>query len=231
MPHVSVYVDESGDLGFKKNSSKFFTIGYVFTINRFPFIEKQIVKRTLKNINIGIKHHRRKISEFKFSNDSDRIRKKFLRKIKDMDIVIGVVSISKDSVREDLKGDTNFLYRYLVVDSIITVLVQEYFKAHDPYNSIKFIIDRSLSKIGRQEFNKYCDDKMSFRSWERDKKMESRVYVTHENSLNVQMLQVADYIAGAVQRKFEKNIPHYYSIISHKIKHKRKWDHYNKIEW
>ncbi len=36
MPHVSIYVDESGDVGFNEKSSEFFTIGYVFTTDRPP---------------------------------------------------------------------------------------------------------------------------------------------------------------------------------------------------
>lgn len=31
MPHISVYVDESGDLGFSDKATKNFTVGYVFT--------------------------------------------------------------------------------------------------------------------------------------------------------------------------------------------------------
>lgn len=80
MPSVDVYVDESGDLGFSNGSSKFFTIGYVFTINRYPFVEKQMVTRTLKRINSRNKNHKKKISEFKFSNDSEKTRKIFLKK-------------------------------------------------------------------------------------------------------------------------------------------------------
>lgn len=148
-----------------------------------------------------------------------------------MDIVIGVVCISKDSVKEDLKEDPNFLYRYLVVDSIITVLVQEHFTKHDPYNSIRFVIDRSLSDVSIKAFNKYCEEKTSFRSWEQDREIDYRVYIRHENSQAVQMLQVADYIAGAVQRKFERNLDIFYDIIRDKIRYKRTWDKHGKIKW
>lgn len=231
MPAVHIYVDESGDLGFTDKSSKFFTIGYVFTVNRYPFVENTTVKRLLKNINSGNKKHHRKLTEFKFSQDSERVRKKFLCKIQKMDIIIGTVCINKNAVRDYLRSDPNFLYRYLVVDSIITILVEEYFKKHDPYNSIRFVIDRSLSKTARLSFNKYCEDKMSFRSYERDREMESQVYIRHENSQSVQMLQVADYIAGSVQRRFEREDSQFYDIIRDKIKHKRSWDWDDKIKW
>ncbi|MCE9651498.1 MAG: DUF3800 domain-containing protein [Nitrosarchaeum sp.] len=72
MPFVSVYVDESGDLGFDNGASKFFTIGYAFSYNRHPFAESSMVKRALKKINDGSK--KQKIPEFKFSADSDETK-------------------------------------------------------------------------------------------------------------------------------------------------------------
>lgn len=223
MPSVSVYVDESGDLGFNTKSSKCFTIAYVFTVNRYPFAENKIVSRTLKDVNIKNKNHKKKISEFKFSNDSDNTRMKFLCKIKDMDIVIGIISISKTSVREYLKEDRNYLYNYLVGDTIIDILVNDYFKTFDPYNRISFIIDRSLSPKAIKAFNDYCEKKTSFKSLERSKDMENNIYIKHENSQRVEMLQVADYIAGAVQQKFERNNSIYYDVFKHKVKHTRLW--------
>lgn len=231
MPYVDVYVDESGDLGFTSNSSKCFTIGYVFTVNKRPFAEKKTVSRTLKNVNMKNKNHKHKINEFKFSNDSEYARTQFLSKIKEMDIVIGAISISKLSVKEELKGDPNYLYNYLVGDTIIDILVNEYFKTFDPYNRISFVIDRSLSKRAINAFNDYCERKTSFKSWERSKDMENNIYIKHENSQNVEMLQVADYVAGAIQQKFERGNSKYYDIFKHKIKHKRLWDHSGKMKW
>lgn len=226
-----MYVDESGDLGFGNGSSSFFTIGYVFSYNRHPFAENSTVKRTLKKINAGTKQQKRKISEFKFSADSDKTKRKFLCKIQDMNLTMGVFCISKDSVKNELKLDQGRLYRYLVVDKIITHLVNDYFQPNDPYNSIRFVIDRSLSKQKRKDFDQYCDEKTSFRSWEQNRNMDYHVSVIHDDSKAVPMLQVADYIAGLVQRKFQMNDSICYDLISSKIKYKEQWDKYGKIIW
>jgi len=231
LPHVSVYVDESGDLGFSAKSSKSFTVSYVFTINRYPFVENKLVTRTLKEINIKNKNHRNKINEFKFSNDSEKTRMKFLSKIASMDIVIGVLSISKVAVVEYLREDPNYLYNYLVGETIIDVMVKDYFKTFDPYNSIRFVIDRSLSKRAINAFNDYCEKKTSFKSWERSKDMENNISIKHENSQNVPMLQVADYVAGAIQQKFERDNPMFYDVFKHKIKHTKLWDFSGKMKW
>ena len=70
MPHISVYVDESGDIGFTDKTSQFFTIGYVFTVDRSSIKDSRAIQRALKNINAQSK---KKISEFKFSTDSDKV--------------------------------------------------------------------------------------------------------------------------------------------------------------
>jgi len=231
LPFVSVYVDESGDLGFGDGASSFFTIGYAFSYNRHPFAENSIVKRTLKKINDGTKKKKRKIPEFKFSADSEKTKCRFLCKIQEMNLIMSAFCISKDSVKNELKSDQGRLYRYLVVDTIITHLVNDYFKPHDPYNSIRLIIDRSLSKQKRKDFDKYCDEKTSFRSWEQDKNMDYKVTVIHEDSKAVPMLQVADYIAGLVQRKFQMNDSTFYDLLSNKIRYKEQWDQFGKIIW
>lgn len=223
-------MDESGDLGFKQFSSGFFTIAFVFTINRYPSTENKTVRKTIKDLN-SKRTKRQKIIEFKFTNDSDVTRKRFLNKIKSMDLTIGVITITKDSVIEELKADPARLYRYLVVENIISFLAEEYLKPWDPYNSISFVIDRSLSKSGIREFNKYCEGKLSYKTKMRDRYMESNITIRHEDSKAVSMLQVSDYIAGSVQRKFEHDNSEYYEIIKSKIKYFREWDWKDKIEW
>ena len=61
--------------------------------------------------------------------------------------------------------------------------------------------------------------------------MEIRTTIKHEDSKKVPMLQVADYIAGATQRKIVHRDSTYYNIISERIKHREKWDWNNKISW
>jgi len=62
MPFVSVYVDESGDLGFQKNSSKFFVVSYVMIVNKRIDEIEGLVKRILKNINITKRTRKKYVS-------------------------------------------------------------------------------------------------------------------------------------------------------------------------
>lgn len=231
MPLVSVYIDESGDVGFTDKSSEFFTIAYVFTINRYPSEENKKIKRALKNVNHGIGQHKNKLSEFKFSSNPEKTRKKFLREIKKLDVHIGVVCVSKDSVKQFLKEDSSLFYRYVVIENVISTLVNDYMLTSDRYNRIKFIIDRSLSKNSMKSFNDYCEEKTAFKSYQKDRRMDVLPLISHEDSKLVPMLQVADYIASATQRKFARGDSSYYDMISDKIEHKVKWDWNGKINW
>ncbi len=67
-----------------------------------PKEENRRMKKLLKTINIGIKKPNRKISEFKFLNNTKNVRKKVLCEIQKLDVNIGVISISKDSVTAEL---------------------------------------------------------------------------------------------------------------------------------
>ena len=184
----------------------------------------------MKNINAGIKNKKKKILEFKFSHNTNVIKRKVLRNIRKLDVNIGVICISKDSVKQNLKEDSSMFYRYVIIDNIVTLLVEEYLKTYDPYNKIRFTIDRSLSKEQIKSFNDYCEKKMSFIAHERNPEMEIHTTIIHEDSQKIPMLQVADYVASATQKKITHCDSTYYDMISNKIKHKKTWDWNNKID-
>ncbi len=228
MPHVSVYVDESGDARFANKASQFFTIGYAFTVDGSPAKENETVKRALKNINAGSKV---KISEFKFSANTDRIRKKFLKTINRLDVELGVLCASKDSVKPDIREDPYGFYIHATVDTIATHLVEDCIQAHEHDNSIRFTIDKSLAKNARDSFNEYCKNKIHDKMRQKNLKADLIPNIYHEDSRSVPMLQVADYIASATQRFVVHGDATFYNAYSSKLKYREKWDCNNRIKW
>jgi len=226
---VIVYVDESGDLGFDKLASEFFVVSYVILVNTTSGFLAGKISRLLRNINLA-KKPRGKISEFKFSNDDDKTRIKFLNKINSYDVKIGVVAISKDSVKQHLQKDLVYLYNFIVVDNIMKTIVNDYLNPYDPFNRILFVVDRSLSAKRRKQFNDYADKKAEFLTKQRNWNMEVIVTIRHENSEDTKLLQVADYVASSTSLKLRGNSK-YYDLIKNKISHKDKWDWKNKIQW
>ena len=179
MSDIAVYVDEAGDVGFTEKSSKFFTIGYVFLVNGSVTKENRAIKNTLRNINATAKS---KISEFKFSDNVPKVRRKLLKNISKLDIELGVFCISKDSIPSDLKKDASEFYNSMVVDKIITHLVEDYVELHDRHNSIKFVIDKSLRNNARRAFDEYCRNKTQRKVKEKNSEIDFTLDIHHEDS-------------------------------------------------
>ncbi len=113
----------------------------------------------------------------------------------------------------------------------MTILANDYLKTFDPYNSIHFTIYRSLSKKQIKSFNEYCKEKISHKVHSKNPEMEIHTVIKHEDSKKIPMLQVADYVASAIQRKISQQDSTYYDLISDKIKHKKTLDWNNKIDF
>lgn len=223
-----VFVDESGDLGFSPQSSPFFTLGYAIMLNQNSSIIENKARRLRKNMN-----RCKKITgmqEFKFSNDSDKTRIRFLKKINKFDLKLGAVVVSKDSVQSNLKSDKSLLYNYIAVHEIMDTIVSLYLKPHSPYNSITYVIDKSTS-VSEKEFNEYCEGKIKTLAKPRKFMADITTSIRHLDSKSDSRLQVADYVAGSVSAKFTRGESKYYDMIKNKISHKKKWDWNNKINW
>lgn len=228
MVDVYVFVDESGDLGFSDRSSPFFTLGYAIMLNSTSNIIQNKTRRLRKNMN-----RCKKITgmqEFKFSNDSDKTRMRFLKKINTFDLKLGAVVVSKNSVANHLKSDKTLLYNYIAVHEIIGVIVSEYLKPHTPYNNIFYTLDKSTS-VSESAFNEYCEEKIKILARPRNFMADIHTSIRHLDSKSDSCLQVADYVAGSVSAKFTRNESKYYDIIKNKIRHRKEWDWHNKINW
>lgn len=225
---VYVFVDESGDLGFSEKSSPFFTLGYAIMLDDdSKFIENK-TRRLRKNMNRSKKITG--MQEFKFSNDSDTTKIRFLNKIVNFDLKIGTVVVSKDSVKQELKNNKTLLYNYIAVHEIIDTIIGQYLKPLSPYNHIHYTIDKNTS-ISVDDFNEYCEGKIESLARPRKFVGDIETSISHLDSKSHSCLQVADYVAGAISAKFTRNEPKYYDMIKHKIRHKQKWDWYNRINW
>lgn len=223
MPKISVHVDESGDLAFNQDSPKFFTVGYVIIIDKPAPIEGLKIKKLLHSINL-MPRKNENLSEFKFSSDTTYARKRLFSTMLGMDVDFGITCLKKDSVKPSPSADFNSLYRTIVIDNMVEVLVNEHADINDPNNSIDFIIDRSLNKHERTLFNKHYYSKIFTASAKKNPKLHVAPNITHADSQQDPLLQVADYIAGATQRKMQANDSRYYDMISPKIRYRKMYD-------
>ena len=103
---MDVYVDESGDLGFSAESTKFFIIAFLTCDNSFN-IRKEMSRLLKKLHKKGIypSCHR----ELKFTKMNKYCRSAVLKKIALSDSYIGVIVVKKDAVLERLRNDPSIL--------------------------------------------------------------------------------------------------------------------------
>jgi hypothetical protein len=210
---IHIYVDESGDLGFNGRSSRYFILGYVIA-GQSGRISTDI-KRVLKNLNKKRKHP---IREFKFSNDSDFVRLRFLSVIRRLNIDGGQVVIKKTAVKSDLRGKKSILYNYLVAENISSAVTE----AYADLSEINLHLDASMSRASRDHFDSYFE-KMTWKISILKKSQSVKTNIYHDYSHNESCIQLADYVAGSLYQLYEHEKPHYYDLIKDKITHKREW--------
>jgi hypothetical protein len=118
--NLSVFVDESGDLGFTDKSSSYFVVASVIIEDNEAERTRKEIRRLLKHINTK-KSKKSKISEFKYGRDSNYTKEKFFKYIinnNDLNFKAGYVVIDKNAIKNKLKDEKDKLYNLAVINSL-----------------------------------------------------------------------------------------------------------------
>ena len=182
---VYVFLDESGDLGFKRKSSKVFIIAYVITAN--PENIRNRVKRLRKRLKSIRRRKRIVLNEFKFNRDSKEVKMMLFNLLRKLDFEIGYVVIDKKYVKAELRDKPTVLYNYLTVHYIITNVLSRY----EPDNII-FTLDKSLPKSSRDAYDDYFMNKLHWRTLIQGNKKLPKHEIKHVGSRGEICIQVAD---------------------------------------
>lgn len=155
-------MDESGDLGFTKKSTKFFVVAYLECDS--PQRIRIEMSRTLKHL-----HQKKKYSlarnELKFSRMDEFCRKFVLKKLSDCKINLGIVVMNKAYVNGNLQDDPCRLYNWCVVHNIMLSLLPSIGEG----NKFHMVFDKSLPNWRIKEFNDYVENKASYLLFFREK--------------------------------------------------------------
>lgn len=195
-----VYIDESGDLG--RYGSKYFTI--VALVVEEPLILRRIVKKTRQR---RLKKTIKQLPELK-ANNSDRLTREFvLDRVRKTDCSIFAVVVDKNQIINHLFDVKNKLYNYLC-----GILID---KIKLPTNKIILTIDKKhTNTLMREDFNSYIKSKLC----SRDNGL--KIEISHKESYSSNELQVVDFVAWSINRKFNADDDYYYKFIEEKILNK-----------
>lgn len=206
---MEVFIDESGCLGHKEGSTKYFVVSFLYLRNTPPFRNKfRWLHRRLVN------RYKYFYDELKFSESKDSVRRKGLQLIcNEEDLNFGIVIVDKRKIwkKHELYHDNKLLYRYTVVHNVMSKLVPK-LGAHERLN---VIIDRRIEERRREEFDKYVKLKAYYVS--RTINVRDRILVDHRNSKYDPCLQAADFLAGAEFQRYENRDCSYHNIIKDKM--------------
>jgi hypothetical protein len=206
-----LYLDESGDLGFdfyNKKPSRFFVITLVQLQEAKSIkIINKAVSKTLKN-KINHKKKKRIILELKGSDTRLEIKKYFLayldRHISDLKIY--AITLDKQAL---LKQRPN-----PIKDSAYNQMAHQLIeKINFPRKDhVNLVVDRCKSNLGIEEFNAYLHSNLSLCL-----DLETKLYITHDNSVNHKGIQAADMFCHGIARKYELNNDDWYNEYKDKI--------------
>lgn len=198
-----IFLDESGDLGFKKTSSKWFlfTIAVVST--------PRSLERVVKKIWWPLKKKHKKLGELHAYHANDVTRTRILKKLNEIaDLKVFCIILNKKKVYVDLQNQKNYLYNYTA--NILLDRLHSSGELKDD-ESIHLYIDRKDTKKRlRENFTQYLVNSMTNR---RKEIFSVDLHTSHENK----SLQAVDFISWAIFRKYELGDYEFYEMIKNKI--------------
>ena len=198
-----IFLDESGDLGFGKKSSKWFLI----TVAIIP--ESRVLEHVVKKAWKSLRKKHRHIGELHASNEKDVTRLKILRLLAEINgLQVMTVILNKEKVYIDLQNQKNYLYNYTANILLDRLYSKDFISKEE---NIDLIVDRKDTKKSlRDNFVKYLTESMEKR---RGGKFKIALYASHENK----SLQAVDFISWAIFKKYEHGNYEFYEIIKDKI--------------
>ena len=202
MSKIFIYLDESGDLGFNKGSSKHFVISFLAMNQKTNLLLKR------KIIKVKRKYDIPKGIEIKGNKSSHRLRMDILKEICSLPINIYSITTKKQGINETLRKDTNIFYNYMV--NLIVVPYLGKTKA----NKICLIADKRISKVSKgMRFGDYLKYKIFY---------EKNLYhlqlnIEYLDSITSYGLQAVDFVANSIFRNYEQGNKKYIEALEGNI--------------
>lgn len=198
-----IFLDESGDLGFHKRSSKWFIFTIVLTNNH------RKIEKIVKKVRQGLKKKYKKVGELHAYHSLPAVKVKMLKLLSELkDLKILCIILNKNKVYVDLRNQKNYLYNY-TANILLDRLHNK--KLINIDEIIELYIDqKDTNKFIRENFERYLKNNFA-------KRGNGKVRIKIKPSHTEKCLQAVDFISWAIFRKYETGDREYYKIIKNKI--------------
>lgn len=198
-----IFLDESGDLGFKETSSRWFLFTVAITNNRRPL--EKVINRVRKGL---LKKHKN-VSELHAYHANEATRRKVLGELAKIDdLKIFCTVLNKKKVYIDLQNQKNYLYNYTANILLDRLHSKEIIDLSEP---LHLCVDRKdTNKNIRLNFERYIEKSLK-------EKRSGIVSMESKASHDDKSLQAVDFLSWAIFRKYERGDYEYYELIKDKI--------------
>lgn len=195
-----IFLDESGDLGFKKSSSRWFVFAAAI-VPDFHTLEK-IAKKVWKSL----KHKYKLAGELHAYSENDITRLRVMKSLGNVpELKIAYIALEKNKKPSLKQKDKNLLYQELA-HKLIGHLITESLIPTNEYAHIVF--DRiGMKEKLRENFITGIDKLFGKRS---SKSFEIKFEPSHHSK----SIQMVDFIAWSIFRKYESDDDSFYSQIA-----------------
>lgn len=199
---MHIFLDESGDLGFSKKSSRWFLFTILLT-NKHRRVEKII-----KSVHKSLRKKDKKISELHAYHMNALVKRRLLYQLSLLDdLKILCIVLNKNKVYIDLQNQKNYLYNYTANILLDRLHNKEILSATE---SVKVFIDqKDTNKFIKNNFQNYLKSKLN--NW--NNAIDIKIKPSHTEKC----LQAVDFVSWAIFRKYELGDYEFYSIIKDKI--------------
>ena len=190
---MMIFIDESGDSGFKQSSSSFFVLTMVI-------IKDDDIVKINKNIE-RLKKQYHIYPEYKFSRTSDFHKERFFNMLSPLPFLAHAIVVEKKLVySSELRSNSKKFYNFFLKQ-----LLQ-----HSPLEKqAKIRIDKSSSKVFQKEAMAYIRQQLH----------DLNLNIKFLDSKSANLIQLADMISGAICRTFaHKEKTQWLPLIAKKVK-------------
>ena len=191
-----IYIDESGDLGTKKSSSKYFVMAAI-KVEDSKKLEK-IIKKSRRDF----KKKMLTSNEVKGGNLPYDLKIKILEKLKNINYEVFIIVFNKENRYKIGYGDNKKSY---------DILASKLAKLINIDKPTFIFIDKSKNK--QKEIDNF--NELFLNNLNNIKKQP--ITIEHADSIHYKGLQMADLISWSTFQNFENNNPEFLDIIKNKV--------------
>ncbi|TVV41864.1 DUF3800 domain-containing protein [Thalassolituus sp. C2-1] len=203
-----VYLDESGDLGWKFDSpyrrggsSRFLTIAAVIAPTEKKHLPKRLIKKLYQ------KYKWPTSEEMKWAQMSKLQKLDFSSRVKALcssnpDIHIRAITVRKENVAPERQSDSNKLYNYMIKKFLCEYMTQ--------YESITLVPDpRTIRVESGNSLHDYLQTELWF-----ELNSNTQLATCPVDSANCLGLQFADMLSGVVRAQYEDLNEDYFKVLA-----------------